>query len=247
MSRMPQCATVVEARIPGSRRFQFLEPLVTAVVVSLCTLLSHSALAGGLIPASDVSPELAELAETGAISQVTELSNRRRLTTFFTNEQSPFYGVQLNHVNVRLGNLTFLNRDLVRTDRVPIVFGRVYDSRKTTDVDFGPGWKLSVVELIQRQGSSLLYVDASGSEYELTIDGGRVFSEYSHLTGITDGRFQGNAIDLRHNGLHKRFERAENGYRLVAVRDDAGDAIRRKYKAGLVERIWTSRFSNTTS
>jgi YD repeat-containing protein len=238
--RMPPCETAIEAGIPGSTRFRHIGLLPTAVVVSLCTLFFHSALAGGLVAAPDVSLELAELAETGAISQVTELSNRRRLTTFFTNEQSPFYGVQLNYVNVGLGNLTFLNRDLVRADRVPIVFGRVYDSRRTTGADFGPGWKLSIVEFIQLRGSSLLYTDASGSEYELMIDGGRVFSEYPHLTGITDGHLRGNAIELRHSGLQKRFERAEGGYRLVEVRDHAGGSIRLRYKAGLVERISTS-------
>jgi YD repeat-containing protein len=156
------------------------------------------------------------------------------------NEQSPSYGVQINYVNVRTGNLTFLNRDLVRHDRIPIVFGRVYDSRKTTTDDFGPGWKLSVVEFIEVRGSSLLYTDASGSDYVLKIDGAQVSSDYPHLTGITDGYLRSDSIELRHGGFKKLFERAGDGYRLAEVLDDTGNTVRIEYNKGLVERIRSS-------
>jgi hypothetical protein len=69
-----------------------------------------SALAQGVVvPAEHVAAVRAEATAASALHIVNELSNRRRLTTFFANEQSPFYGVQVNYVNVGRGNLTFLN------------------------------------------------------------------------------------------------------------------------------------------
>ena len=61
---------------------------------------------------SDVPLGLEELAENTILDYLSEFSARRRLTTFFANEQSPFYGAQINFVNVGKGNFTFLNRDL---------------------------------------------------------------------------------------------------------------------------------------
>ena len=47
-------------------------------------------------------------ARNKAYDYLAEFSERRRLNTFFKNEQSPFYGVQIGYTNVREGNLTFL-------------------------------------------------------------------------------------------------------------------------------------------
>lgn len=126
------------------------------------SLLWMNAEGGELVPPYDLEEGYFENAEASAeysatvLHYLNELSARRRLTMVFPNEQSPFYGVQMNHVNVGAGNLTFLARDLVRLDRVPIVFGRVYDSRKRDASDFGPGWKLSVAESMRLVNGRLL-------------------------------------------------------------------------------------------
>ena len=55
-----------------------------------------------------------------------DLSSRRRVTTFFPNQQSPLYGAQDGFLNTTRGNVTFVIRDLVRVAAMPIVVARVY-------------------------------------------------------------------------------------------------------------------------
>jgi len=94
-----------------------------------------------------------------------ELSNRRRVNTFFPNEQSAFYGLQFRYVNSSRGNLTFVRRDLVTVGRIPIVAGRVYDSMSRIDEGFGPGWRLSLAETISETAEGMLsYIDDSGAQ-----------------------------------------------------------------------------------
>jgi len=143
---------------------------------------------GVVVPGEDVGQARADVTASSALHIVNELSNRRRLTTFFSNEQSPFYGVQINYVNVGRGNLTFLNRDLVRLDRIPIVAGRVYDSRLEAESDFGAGWKLSVSEVIRHHGNALRYIDASGSAYELQLEGTRIVSPNPQMPLVSNTR-----------------------------------------------------------
>jgi YD repeat-containing protein len=204
----------------------------------MLTVPSTSALADDVLyPAEGISEGRAELSEAGALHQVNELSNRRRLTTFFINEQTPFYGVQLNYVNVGRGNLTFLNRDLVRLGRIPIVMGRVYDSQLAGQSDFGGGWKLSLVETIERDGGNLRYVDAGGSVHRLELDGMRIRSPYPHLTGIERGRRVGPLVELEVGDLIKRFKPIGNALYLDEVRNREGDHLRLEYAGTRVVRV----------
>ena len=215
------------------------------LLVSAFLLLSISAEAGELVPPPDVegylsNPEAsAEYAST-VLHTLNELSARRRLTMLFINEQSPFYGVQMNYVNVGRGNLTFLVRDIVRLDRIPIVFGRVYDSSKQDESDFGPGWKLSVAESLRLTDRRLLYVDASNSEYELDVDGARISSVHPHLTGIRGGRFDGTGLVLETGDLVKTFYRHGDGFRLAEVRNHSDGWISFSYSGDVIERISSS-------
>ena len=206
---------------------------------------------GGLVPVLD--PELDQAAERisaqfqdRAVNYLNELSGRRRLTTVFPNEQSPLYGVQMNYVNVHRGNLTFAVRDLVRLDDIPIVFGRIYDSSKLDESDFGPGWKLSVSESIARVENHLVYTDANNSHYELDVAGNRIRSQHPHLTGISSGRFDGTRLQLLSNGLTRIFRGNGDTFRLVEVQDTNGNAVSLEYEAGVVARILSSngRFVN---
>jgi YD repeat-containing protein len=190
-----------------------------------------------VVPAEDVNAERAQATAKSALHIVNELSNRRRLTTFFANEQSPFHGVQVNYVNVGRGNLTFLNRDLVRLDRIPIVAGRVYDSRLEAENDFGPDWKLSVSEVIRHRGNTLRYIDASGSVYELELEGTRIVSRYPHLTGISGGRRQSGDIELRTANFTKRFTNIGGDFYLSRITDGFGNSLRLQYTGKRINRI----------
>ena len=210
------------------------------VLGTACAAPFDIARTGSLSPSPDLPGPVGERLLNAVLNHANEISSRRRLTTVFPNEQSPFHGVQMNFVNVNKGNLTFLNRDLVRLDRLPIVFGRVYDSAKTDAADFGPGWKLSVAESISRRGSQLVYTDASNSRYLLETDGPRVTSPFPHLTGIEGGRIMSGSIELDVAGLTKRFELIGNEFHLAEVSDKWGNTLTLHYDGESISEISSS-------
>lgn len=227
-----------------------LRPFFSGVSHKTWKSLTTILVCGGLLPCTSGSEEVlrpvsgvdagyAELIKAGALHQVNHLSNRRRLTTFFVNEQTPFYGVQLNYVNVSRGNLTFLNRDLVRLARIPMVVGRVYDSQPNGQGDFGQGWKLSITEVIYDNGADLRYIDASGSEHALSTQGGQVVSTHPHLTGIEGGRRIGRMIELKVGDFDKRFRFIDDAFYLVEVRSKEGDLLRIDYDGKKAVRVQT--------
>ena len=204
---------------------------------AICTAPLAVAQAGSLSPSPELPGPIGDRLMNAVLNHANEISSRRRLTTVFPNEQSPFHGVQMNFVNVKRGNLTFVNRDLVRLDRVPIVFGRVYDSANTDDSDFGPGWKLSVSESIARYGQQLVYTDAGNSQHLLETDGTFVASPHPHLTAIAGGVDNGRSIRLHVAGLVKQFEQIGNRFFLVAVSDKWGNALTLHYDGEMVSGI----------
>jgi YD repeat-containing protein len=217
--------------------FHLRSVIAWSAILLLCVRVGPLLAQGRVIPAEDVSPRRAQSTAESALHIVNELSNRRRLTTFFANEQSPFYGVQINYVNVGRGNLTFVNRDLVRLDRIPIVAGRVYDSRLEGESDFGAGWKLSVAEVIRHRGNALHYIDAAGSVYDLQLEGTRIVSPYPHLTGISGGRNQSGDIELRTTQFTKRFTNIRGDFYLSNVTDGFGNSLHLEYSGTRVARI----------
>src|ERR1044071_5956011 len=78
--------------------------LSTWGVILLFAHIGTTLAQGVVIPAEGIGPARAEGTAASALHIVNEFSNRRRLTTFFANEQTPFYGVQMNYVNVGRGN-----------------------------------------------------------------------------------------------------------------------------------------------
>ena len=131
-------------------------------------------------------------------------------------------------------------RDVVRGARLPIVVGRVYDSRIRDGSDFGPGWKLSVAESLKRVGNEMIYTDASNSTYVLRLDGPRLRSDYPHLTGIIGGSLAGNWAVIQTGGLTKTFRRYSDSLRLIAVRDRSGNWLRFNYSGASVSRVVSS-------
>ncbi|MFT4926917.1 MAG: glutamate dehydrogenase/leucine dehydrogenase [Phenylobacterium sp.] len=63
-------------------------------------------------PAQNQTPQVSGVFRQH-VNMLNELSERRRGNTFFTNEQSIFYGAQIGSVNTGFGNATFIRRDLI--------------------------------------------------------------------------------------------------------------------------------------
>ena len=104
------------------------------------------------------------------VDMLNELSERRRVSRFFKNEQSSFYGQQLGYVNTAKANTTFAVRDMVVSGRVPLVMARIYDSSLGEGGDFGQGWQLSFAQTIQKlPDGSLLYRDGTAVELRFKL------------------------------------------------------------------------------
>ncbi|MCY3885179.1 MAG: DUF6531 domain-containing protein [Gammaproteobacteria bacterium] len=213
----------------------------SVVCILLTTLLFYSA-QGNCEELHEEDLETKKLFEEKSISFLNELSARRRVTTFFPNFQAPQHGVQEKFVNTSKGNLTFLIRDLVVLDSMPIVMGRVYDSTIQEDSDFGHGWKLTVREEILIDGNKLVLVDASNSEYELTQQQESIVPSKPTLTPIKDGLMEWNSnlekhrIVLRSADLVRQFELIGDRYRLVEISNDSG-SIFFEYSEGLIDSV----------
>lgn len=206
------------------------------------TLLTLFAFADEEVLPGELSNPPQEIADA-SLSYLNELTNRRRINRLHPNRQSPFYGVRIGYVNASRGNLTFVNRDLVRIDRLPLVLGRVYDSQIQHNNDFGRGWKLTVAETLTYTDQGYVYADASNSQYLLSKSDDSIRSVYSHITGIVDGTLEDEGRSAELNllgGMSKIFERSPDGYRIVSVRDSHGNQIHVRYNRYGVHRIDSS-------
>lgn len=105
------------------------------------------------------------------LALIEEVDLRRRVNVLHPNPQSMFDGLQVGFVNVGSGNLTFLRRDLVVDGDVPLVFGRVHDSRIARNADFGPRWRLSLAEELRIDDSGAEYVDRAGAVHRFKKEG----------------------------------------------------------------------------
>lgn len=165
------------------------------------------------------------------IDMLNELTERRRVNTFFHNEQSVFHGLPKGYVNVGRGNLTFVRRDLVTVGRIPVIFARVFDSSQPGTADFSAGWRISLAETITANADgSLAYVDdtystiiftQAGSAYSVTPDQP---SDVASLKATADGFL----ITLR-NQWSKRFINLGGVARLAEVRDNNGNQLTLNY------------------
>ena len=195
-----------------------------ASCLSLLAGLAVPAVAQQMSPESDVTA----IVESNAVGFLNDLSARRRTTRMFPNPQSAFAGVQENFVNTSTGALTFLNRDLVRVGGMPIVMGRVYDSTLNGGGDFGPGWKLTVVEDIRRSGEQLIYRAATNATYLLDISGETVSAASPAVAPVVSGTMRvsdggASTVTLRStDGRKSVFEQDGDVWRLVHVRQQRG-------------------------
>ncbi len=214
-------------------------PRVAAAALLLLLCISYSLVS---VPPQTASAQgyggnLEELAPY--LHYLAEYSQRRRANIYFPNEQSIFYGVQVNFVNVGRGNLTFTRRDLVTIGRMPLVAARVYDSAGSGSMEFGPGWHLSAAERVEvRDGVATLFSE-SGSTITFAETGGEFVlspdfpSDHVRLTRTASGAL---ASHMR-TGQTREYELAGKLYRLVRVTDRNGNQVRLTYSGGLLARM----------
>jgi YD repeat-containing protein len=170
-----------------------------------------------------------------------ELSSRRRVNTFFLNEQSVFGGLQQGYVNVGRGNITFERRDLVIVGRMPIVVSRVYDSSLRDSADFSVGWHLSLAQTIkQTVGGTLLYLDetATMSEFVPSTLGYKINPAQNSDIKSVDfdnlGQLQISYLD----GRVKHFQQLGDKFRLVRVTDNNKNNITLSYHQNRLNTIF---------
>ncbi len=167
------------------------------------------------------------------IDWLNELTERRRVNTFFLNEQSVFFGVQKGYVNVGKGNLTFIRRDLVIVGRIPIVLARVYDSSQTSPSDFSPGWRLTLTETITAlKNGDIVYTDDSLSETRFVRQGAGYAATPTQPSDIRSVEQVKNGYLVTYrNGWTKRLDKLGKAYRLARVTDNNGNALDLNYDA----------------
>ncbi len=182
----------------------------------------------------DLDPKLAE-----QVKLASELTSRARANVYFANSQDIFRGVQFNYVNVGLGNLTFLRRDLVASGRIPIVFARVYDSSSSGSADFGPGWMLSAAETISIENHTARLSSESGSTIEFTERTEGLFTlSKDRPSDYLELRRTGDTLQLKLGTVvTKEFKLIGESFLLMKITDKNGNEIRLDYKEGRLSRI----------
>ena len=230
----------VAHRVEARRRFS---RWLIRVVVVLATLFQVAQAAPSL---AATPAEVQEAVQDNVRGFLNDLSARRRTTTLFPNRQSVFAGVQENFVNTSTGALTFLVRDLVRVGGMPIVMGRVYDPALAEGGDFGPGWKLTVVEEVRQEESGLLYRDASNAVYTLNVSGDAITPALPAMTPVASGstRTTGGGAGIvvleSADGMLRRFKQDGDVWRLVHVRHARG-WVRLEWRQGILAEVTSDR------
>ena len=152
---------------------------------------------------------------------VHELNYRRRLQFLFPNPQSIFYGLNIGYVQTSAGGLSFQRRDLVVISNPTLITSRVYDSKQRENNGFGPGWRLNLLETIEREGNSVIHIDGAGARHRFQHQSRALFvptNEAPETHGSTLA-FIGDAAIVRNtNGEIRQFERVGGTNTYVMVR-----------------------------
>ena len=167
-----------------------------------------------------------------AVTDLNEFTERRRVNTFFTNEQSIFYGLPKGFVNVGRGNLTFVRRDLVTVGRLPIMFARVYDSSRQDRGDFGIGWYSNYDETISfLQNGNLLFVDESRYKTLFVANESGYVIAKGEVSDVIDlNELSSETIQIKYrSGLSKYFQKLGEKYHLSLIQDKYGNKVQLYY------------------
>ena len=122
----------------------------------------------------------------------------------------------------------------------PVVFARLHDSRIADNADFGPGWRLSLVEEIVFGGDGATHVDATGAARRFRAgQGGFVpHPPAPDRFGWALEAFDDEAVVRAPDGTERMFERHEGSARFLLRRIvGPGGATELFYRAGLLRRV----------
>ena len=152
---------------------------------------------------------------------VHELDYRRRLQFLFPNPQSIFNGLSIGYVQTSKGNMSFRRRDLVVVSNPTLIASRIYDSRHRTNDGFGPGWRLNLIETIERGGNSAVHTDAVGARQQFQHQDRALFVPL-HAVPETNGStlaFIGDSAVIRNaKGEIRQFAQIDGTNTFVMVR-----------------------------
>ncbi len=227
----------------------FFKPVSIYSIFLICGVFSSALLAEDTLPVSDQSSnKAADLdAMQPYLNYLNEISERRRVNTLFANPGTAQDGIVIAHVRTSTGQLSFLRRDLVRTGRLPLVVGRVYDSNlNQQSSDFGAGWKLSLTETLQEKNESLLYTDAGGRKHQLalpqaTSSGGiQDFALQALTLEVISIERYGSGWILTSPDLWTRHfvpSIGNKSWHLASISDNHGNTITLQYENNLLKRV----------
>ena len=172
------------------------------------------------------------------VVSLNELTERRRTNRLFHNEQSPLYGERIEYTNIGKGNSSFVMRDMVLINRLPLIFARVYDSNSGIS-DFGIGWRLNYNESITiKKNGDLVYLDESGSEHLIIQVGNNRFYPQYHFAQIQSVKRFGKQIQLTFNsGVIKSFDLIGKSYKLSQIKDVYANQVDIDYHQGKIVQI----------
>ena len=135
-----------------------------------------------------------------------------------------------------------IDMTLVRVGGMPIVMGRVYDSALDEGADFGPGWKLTVVEEVRQEGLQLLFTDASNGVHRLDVSGATVTPASPVTAPVVSGSTRTTAGEVgivvleSADGMLRRFKQDGDVWRLVHVRHGRG-WVRLDWRRGSLVKV----------
>ena len=173
------------------------------------------------------------------VQSLNELTERRRTNRLFHNEQTPLHGQRIHYTNVGKGNTSFVMRDMVLINRLPIVFARVYDSSSGSG-EFGKGFRLNYSEHIKvKTNGNLVYFDESGSKHVLTKQADNSYAPKYHFAQIESVEQTTNSqITLRFdNRVVKIFKLIGGSYKLKSIDNGYGSSTEVKYRDGKIQQI----------
>ena len=177
----------------------------------------------------------------GYVELVEELNLRKRVNVLFKNSQSIFDGFQIGFVNVSSGNLTFSRRDLVVPNCGIFQLNRTYDSRNMHNLDFGPGWRLSINEEIVKVKGVPWYIDQTGTIRKLQQidDGSFTYNEDPKIGQINLTLSDNQATLTRKDGSTRIFMRisSKDRFQLTSIQRHHCDQLHFKYHRGKISEV----------
>jgi len=229
----------------------------------VCALLALAAGLGGRAAASEglrelrLPPQLVESEPSPATSFELPPSSYPLQSV----EQLPFHGAMHGFVNTTTGGLVFRMADLKLPGRMPIDFGRVYDSKVSSSLpppppggpeearwtqDLGKNWILGYTAYLVPSGANYTMATVDGDVIRWVPQGGGVYKPNNqtaskHLVLESTGPFT--IVETQTDGTKWTYTYGVvfgASHALTKIEDREGNAVEMIYGVGYLERIENS-------